>query len=196
MRVGRHTVLVLCGSLSYAGSLGALDQGVEARFESAVRADSAGNCERAVSLYADLAELDVPGALVNLGRMYMLGRCVNKDVERAESLFLRAARHDVPYAHANLATLYQEGLLGRPDYRRAYDHWSEAARLGVVFWDQLALMHYEGLGVPRNPEEAERLLRQGADSGDERAKHMLIEVYRDETGPLYSPEKAEAYEGR
>jgi TPR repeat protein len=165
-------------------------------FGRAYRADQAGRCDEAVPAYEALVLEDAPGAMVNLGRMYMSGRCVERDPAKAEQLFVLAATYADPNAHANLGALYFEGLLGQPDYARAYMHWSQAARRGVIFFTQLAKMHYEGLGVPKDPESAEAILLQGAARDDQASIDMLVEIYADPAGPLYAPEKAAKYARR
>lgn len=164
------------------------------RFGDALRADQADQCDQALPAYHELAEAGLPGAMLNLGRLYQQGRCVEQDFDKARQYFLRAASYRMPDAHANLALLYFAGDLGQPDYPRAFQHWSMAARLGVVYWVELANMHYRGFGTPQDPEAAEALLIEGAIRGDVGAKRRLIEFYQDETGPLYSLEKAAEYD--
>lgn len=169
-------------------------QAAKSDVEAAYQAEQDGRCEEAVTAYQQLVDADEPAAMVNLGRLYMTGRCVAKDPAKAEELFVVAASYADPNAHANLATLYFDGLLGEPDYGRAYMHWSQAARRGMIFYSELARMHYQGLGTPKDPETAESILLQGAERGDPASIQMLAEIYSDENGPLYSPEKAANYQ--
>jgi hypothetical protein len=50
-------------------------------------------------------------------------------------------------------------------------------------------MHYEGQGVEKEPLQAEYILLEGVESGDNLSRQLLIEYYSDKQGPLYSTEK-------
>ncbi len=100
----------------------AYDEELEKEFMVALAADVAGDCDKALPLYVSLADEGVSGAMINLGNMHLLGRCVEKDPKRALALLNVAASHQTPVAHIHLANLYYEGHLGEPDYSRAYLH--------------------------------------------------------------------------
>lgn len=165
------------------------DDELEKKFMMALAADQADDCDKALPLYTSLADEGVSGAMINLGNMHLTGRCVEKDPKRALALLNVAASYQTPVAHIHLANLYYEGHLGTPDYRRAYLHLSQAARMGLINRPLLAAMHYSGQGVEKEPLQAENILLDGINSGDELSRQLLIEYYSDEQGPLYSPEK-------
>ena len=165
------------------------DEVLEKEFMLALAADEAGDCNKALPLYISLADEGVPGAMINLGNMYLTGRCVEKDPKRALALLNVAVSYQTPVAHIHLANLYYEGHLGEPDYKRAYLHLSRAARMGLFNRPLFATMHYQGQGVEKEPLQAEYILLEGIKAGDETSKALLIEYYSDQNGPLYSPEK-------
>ena len=167
----------------------AYDEDLEREFMIALAADEAGDCDNALPLYISLADEGVSGAMINLGNMYLLGRCVEKDPKRALALLNVAASYQTPVAHIHLANLYYEGHLGEPDYSRAYLHLSQAVRMGLINRTLFAKMHYEGQGVEKEPLQTEIILPDGIKSGDDVSRQLLIEYYSDEQGPLYSPEK-------
>ncbi len=167
----------------------AYDEELEREFMIALAADEAGDCDKALPLYISLADEGVSGAMINLGNMYLLGRCVEKDPERALALLNVAASYQTPVAHIHLANLYYEGHLGEPDYSRAYLHLSQAARMGLLNRPLFAKMHYQGQGVEKEPLQAEYILQEGVKAGDETSKALLVEYYSDQNGPLYDPEK-------
>jgi len=168
----------------------AYDEELEEEFMIALAADEAGDCDKALPLYISLADEGVSGAMINLGNMYLLGRCVDKDAKRALALLTVAVSYQSPMAHIHLANLYYEGHLGEPDYSRAYLHLSQAARMGLLNRPLFAKMHYQGQGVDKEPLQAEYILQEGIKAGDETSKALLIEYYSDQNGPLYAPEKA------
>jgi TPR repeat protein len=165
------------------------DEELEKEFMAALAADEAGDCDKALPLYISLADQGVPGAMINLGNMYLTGRCVEKDPKRALALLNVAVSYQTPVAHIHLANLYYEGHLGEPDYKRAYLHLSRAAKMGLLNRPLFAKMHYQGQGVEIEPLQAEYILQEGIKAGDETSKALLIEYYSDQNGPLYSPEK-------
>ena len=167
----------------------AFDEELEKEFMVALAADGAGDCDKALPLYVSLADEGVSGAMINLGNMYLIGRCVEIDPKRALALLNVAASYQTPVAHIHLANLYYEGHLGEPDYSRAYLHLSQAAKMGLLNRSLFAKMHYQGQGVDKEPLQAEYILQEGIKSGDETSKALLIEYYSDQNGPLYSPEK-------
>ena len=165
------------------------DEELEKDFMVALAADQAGDCDTALPLYTSLADEGVSGAMINLGNMHLIGRCVEKNPKRALALLNVAASYQTPVAHIHLANLYYEGHLGEPDYSRAYLHLSQAARMGLLNRPLFAKMHYEGQGVEKEPLQAEVILLDGIESGDDLSRKLLIEYYSDEQGSLYSPEK-------
>lgn len=182
-------ILLLTGFLLSTHAL-ADDEELEKEFMIALAADEAGDCDKALPLYIGLADEGVSGAMINLGNMYLTGRCVEKDPKRALALLNVAVSYQTPVAHIYLANLYYEGHLGEPDYKRAYLHLSRAARMGLLNRPLFATMHYQGQGVEKEPLQAEYILLEGIKAGDETSKALLIEYYSDQNGPLYSPEKA------
>jgi TPR repeat protein len=181
----------LLSGLLLSTSVLADDDELEQGFMIALAADEAGDCDKALPLYISLADEGVSGAMINLGSMYLTGRCVDKDPKRALALLNVAASYQTPVAHIHLANLYYEGHLGEPDYGRAYLHLSQAARMGLLNRPLFAQMHYQGQGVEKEPLQAEYILQEGIKAGDETSKAMLIEYYSDQNGPLYAPEKAQ-----
>jgi len=122
--------------------------------------------------------------------MSLIGHCVEKNLKRTLALLTVAASYHSPDAHIHLANLFYEGHLGKPNYKRAYLHLSQAARMGLLNRPLFAKMYYQGQGMDKEHLQAEYILLEGIDAGDELSKILLIEYYSDAQGPLYSPEKA------
>ena len=53
----------------------------------------------------------------------------------------------------------------------------------------LGNMHLTGHCVEKEPLQAEYILQEGINSGDEASKVLLIEYYSNQNGPLYAPRK-------
>jgi len=167
------------------------DAELEKEFMVALAADEAGDCDKALPLYINLADEGVPGAMINLGNMYLTGRCVEKDPKMALALLNVAVSYQTPVAHIHLSSLYYDGHLGVPDYSRASLHLSQGARMGLLNRALFAKMHYDDHVLDRELLEAEYILQEGIKAGDGASKTLLIEYYSDENGPLYDPDKAQ-----
>jgi TPR repeat protein len=122
------------------------------------------------------ADAGDPESKNGLATMLLFGLGGPPDLERGRRLMEEAAREGSVGANLSIALRYSRGADGYPrDPARAFAHTSAAAaaersngRGSFAQW-QLAMMHVEGNGTPRNPQEAFRLLAPLSEAGSVRA---------------------------
>lgn len=110
----------------------------------------------------------------NLASLLMLGAGGPADEPRARRLREEAARGGSVGAHLTLTEAYARGAGGYPrDPARAFEHARAAAAIRSPIQDfaqwRLAMMHLEGVGTPRDPREAYRILVTASENGGVRA---------------------------
>ncbi len=103
--------------------------------------------------------------MVNLGYMYARGHGVRSDPAFALELYRRAA--DAGDAEGMNAVGYRYNFASKPDLPKAI-HWYclAVSRGNSRAMNNLALLFYNGQGVPRDRNETVRLWRQSAARGD------------------------------
>ncbi len=82
---------------------------------------------KATTWLTRLAEQGNVGAMNDLGKAYLQGQGVPKNVKLAQSLFEKAAVLGSAAAPFNLGILFQTGALGNPDYPRALKNFQLSA---------------------------------------------------------------------
>lgn len=106
----------------------------------------------------------------SLATMLMMGIGGPADEAGGRRLMEEAARMGSIGAHLSIAERYLRGVDGYPrDAVRAFEHMRSAAASnepGGLFarW-RLAMMHLEGVGTPRNPQEAYRIVAAASEAG-------------------------------
>ena len=152
------------------------------------------NPQKAAKIYSYLAHKNNPKALVELGKCYINGDGVKKDVALAQRLFEKAAKLGSKSALCHLALIYQKGLNGVVNYKRAYTLYKKAADLGSVqgMYGAGHLL-YKGLGVEQNYEEAVKLLKQGAERGHSGCCLLLASYYANGYDNGQDMDKAQKY---
>ncbi len=78
-------------------------------FEDALKADNAGDYEKAVELYKKSAEQGNATAQYNLGNMYNKGQGVKQDYNKAVELWQKVADKGDASAQLNLGNMYKDG---------------------------------------------------------------------------------------
>ena len=121
--------------------------------------------------------------MVNLGYMYARGHGVRSDPAYALDLYHRAA--DAGDAEGMNAVGYRYNYATEPDFPKAI-HWYclAVARGNSRAMNNLALLFYNGQGVPPDRDEALRLWRLSAARGDLNAEaNVGVQLATDATLP-------------
>jgi TPR repeat protein len=141
-----------------------------------------------------LAKLEEAGASDNrfaldqLGDMYFDGSGVEKDEARALAYYLRAVEAGSDRRFDRLAAMYAQGRGTPVDQAKAasfgkdaVDALSKTAASDSWAAYRLGMLYLEGAGVPRNPQEALRLLKVSAAAGRGDAMIAIADLYYDGT---------------
>jgi localization factor PodJL len=124
---------------------------------------------QAAQWYERAAAQGLAAAQYRLGSMYEHGRGRPVDREQAVALYEKAAAAGNINAMHNLAVLKTD-VSGHRDYQQAASWFRKAAERGLKDSQfNLAVLHEQGLGVPRNPENAVFWYSLAAVQGDEEA---------------------------
>lgn len=132
--------------------------------------------------FKPLAEQGVAKAQLQLGEMYLNGRCKpqagKEGAAEAAKWFRLAAEQGSIDARINLGLLYSSGTGVEKNeketlnwYRKAADQGSSKAQ-----W-MIGYMHSTGLGMPKNDTEAFNWYRKSAMQGNEVGQRLLGELY-------------------
>ena len=105
----------------------------------------------------------------------------NQDAQAFERVDAASRRGDED-AVALLGWFYDTGKHVPRDYARAADLYRRAMRENPSVQWRLGVMHDLGQGVPENPQEAVRLLRQAAGEDDANANASLAVMYANGRG--------------
>ena len=135
----------------------------------------------AAAWYRRAAEGGDLEGITSLGSLYLTGEGVRRDPLEAARLLRSAAERGNARAMCNLASLYEDGAPGIPAdpglaaawYRRSAEAgWS----LGGYF---LAVLSFEGRGVPQSDEEGLRWLHAASRAGHLRSTTWLAQLYEE-----------------
>jgi hypothetical protein len=109
------------------------------------------NYEKALDIWAEMANQGDSASVNALGMMYQSGKGVARDVGAAARLYKKAAQAGLPAAQNNLAVLYEGGEGVPQDLVKAVDLYRRAAAQGYV-WAQynLGRLHASGSGVNKD----------------------------------------------
>lgn len=151
-----------------------------------------------------LAEAGDPNAAYLLGRKYLSGIDVKKDVRKAANLFAQAAAKGHVEAQVELGTLYVEGRLGEDGkYEKALPLFEQAAeqssaetkndnnqwyRMEARY--QLGKMYLNGRGVPKDENKGVGLIKTAAENKHSDAQATLAHLY--ETGTVVNQSHEQA----
>lgn len=127
--------------------------------EEGVAALRAGNTQRAVNAWTDLARIGNPAAITNLAVLYLTGTGVERDVSLALQLLGAASDFGFPVAQYNLAKVHANAVtfgVALPDpVTRTTEMYRAAAHGGHVRAQMmLGIRTYLGIGTPRDPAGA------------------------------------------
>lgn len=130
--------------------------------------DKAGNYKEAMVAYKAAMEKGHKRAIYNVATGLMkTQRGVKKDPAAALALMERAVDEKVMFALSGLGDYYRLGVGGRRNYPKAIDYYNQAIAAGdSQGYVGLAIMTYDGTGVPRNRNKACDLWQKGSSLGD------------------------------
>ena len=128
----------------------------------------------AVSWYGKAAAQENPCAAYRLGKLYLEGKDVPKDVQKAVAYLTDSAEHGNQYAQYALGKLYLTGQGVKQDRERAWAYFYESAEQGNEYAD-FFLEHFDQVRRPNVFLAATRLL------------HHLSQIFRDNSVPPAAP---------
>jgi len=136
-------------------------------------------------------QFNEPGAQFILGRMYLLGQEVGKDMKEAERWFKKSAGQGNADAQFELAKLYVSDSIGRTNF-------AEAVRLLKLAVEEehrgasylLGELYLRGKGVAQNHAQAAVFLREAALDGHTQAQFLLGGLYHKGHGVAKNRTKA------
>uniref|UniRef100_A0A158R5Z5 Small ribosomal subunit protein uS5m n=1 Tax=Syphacia muris TaxID=451379 RepID=A0A158R5Z5_9BILA len=136
--------------------------------------------ETAFKHFSKAAQSDNPLGQSGLGVMYLHGKGVKQDYDKAHRFFKLAADHGWVDGQLNLGHMYYskvtEGLGVKRNYKSAIRYFQLASQSGnVLAYYNLAQIHANGVGAPRNCHTAVELYKNVAERG--RWSERLMEAY-------------------
>jgi len=129
--------------------------------------------KQAVDWYTKAAKQGLASAQFNLGRMYVAGKGITRDVELGISWQLKAAEQGLAGAQFAIGKRYFSGVGLTQDYQQALDMFLRAAEQGFAdAQNQLGVMHFQGEGVPKDNVQAHKWFNIASTSDDASAKRL------------------------
>lgn len=184
-------IILVTGSLVYAGSPGSAQSEIELIRQQAVKGDPGDQLLYGLAIIDGRYGLDpdiasgmswikraADGgdnyAAMVLGKAYAQGKGVKKDPVKAVLWWRKAADGDNTEAKYHLAMAYMEGKGVAKDLQKAGSWLKQAADEGSADAQyQLGQMHSEGVVVEKDQDTAMEWLRRAADNGHLEAVHLL-----------------------
>jgi len=122
-----------------------------------------GNAVSAIPLFEQAAELGDPTAKSQLATIYLLGMGIPSDADKAKTLYSDAAQHGDIMGQAGLGLYYLLKDTDADSLEEAHAWLQDAAKRGHPGALYVrGILHYRGLGVPRDEKEGVRLLEESA----------------------------------
>ena len=141
-----------------------------------------GDSEQAVKWIRKAAEAGKTDARYMLGKLYLEGTYVEKNIERAVQLFRQSAEQGHEYAQYHLGKLYLIGEAVSKDIEQAISYFEQSVEQGNQYAQYiLGKLYLCGLDVPRDKEKAIPYLQASAAQGNIYAQFFLdhLDSFRD-----------------
>lgn len=155
------------------------------------------DASKAEQLYTRAAEQGDDVAQFMLGLHYRYGKLLPMEVTKAKEWLTKSANQGNAVAQYELADLYLNGLSDSPDWSAAVIWLRRAASqphpVAVRAQAILGAILLEGLGVPRDEQEAARLFSLAAEQGHVEAQYMLGRLHQHGIGVDRDNDKALAF---
>lgn len=117
-------------------------------------------------------------AMYRLGKLYLQGDIIEKNIGEALRWLWEADAKGNPYAQYQLGKLYLKGEDVAADYETAERMFEKSVQQGNAYAKySLAKMHLQGLARYSNIQTAIRLLTEAADQGNQWAEYQLGKMY-------------------
>lgn len=117
-------------------------------------------------------------AMYRLGKLYLQGDDIEKNITEALRWLWEADAKDNPYAQYQLGKLYLKGENVAVDYATAEQMFEKSIRQGNAYaMYSLAKMHIQGLARFSNIQTAIHLLTKAAQMGNQWAEYQLGKMY-------------------
>ncbi len=143
-------------------------------YESAYNAYEKKDCGKAIELSEKLSNKGVSNATNQLGLMYRVGKCREKNYVLAMNYFLLASSQGSGIAAYNIAGMYMIGEGVEVDFVKAFPYLKRAA---AVSYPQAAydmgIFYNDGLGVEKNTKTANSWFRKASSLGIGEASFRL-----------------------
>ncbi len=137
----------------------------------------------ALALFRQSASLGEPRAMAEVGKLYLAGQGVGKDVNEAVTWFRKAAEAGNPSGMVFLAAMYAQGSGVPKDDGEAVRWFRKAADAGDrIGMDGLGQVYANGRGVPKDDGEAARWFGKAAEAGNPSGMHHLGAMYEKGSG--------------
>ncbi|GBC08662.1 hypothetical protein RclHR1_00830013 [Rhizophagus clarus] len=142
------------------------------------------NKTKAIEIYKIAAEKGESCCVQNeLGKLYELGRDMNKDLNQAVYWYNKAIESGCMAAKYNLGQCYQYGNGVEKDERKAFEYYKNSASQGHFFAQfQLSECYYKGIGTEVNKRKAFELYKETAEKGHYWGYKMLVDRYQNRNG--------------
>ncbi len=109
-----------------------------------------------------------------IGKMYQIGKGVEKNYDEALKYYQKAADQGYPQAQNALGGMYHDGLAVPRNYKIAIQWYKKSAEQGYASaQNNLAYMYTSGFGVSRNYEEAIKWLKKAVEQSDPVAQNSF-----------------------
>ena len=144
--------------------------------------ESIGQHKLAFEYYEKSASNGYHRGLVSLGWAYQKGIGTDKDDAEAFRCFVLAAQLGSSDAQWRVGKMYRDGTVVKQNYQTAIKYYRLAIPHQPTAHTMLGYLYANGLGVPRDYNEAAQLYQAASDRGHACASYNLALFYRDGHG--------------
>ncbi|HLD46068.1 MAG TPA: tetratricopeptide repeat protein, partial [bacterium] len=139
---------------------------VQGKLKEALASYEAQEYSSALAHFVTLAEEGSSEAQYHVGRMYLLGQGVGKDLKISASWYQKAANQGNAKAQNDLGVMYLRGIGVPQDYKKGFEWIGQAANAGLIDAQfSMGLLYAEGKGVRKNLQQAASWFEQAAKQG-------------------------------
>ena len=131
--------------------------------------------EKAYECFKQASDLGDEWASAMIGRMYMYGHAVGRDIKKAENLLAQGAYKGIPFAQFCLADIFRDEY---KDYSSAFRWYKESADAGNAYsMHMTGLSYYFGEGVNEDDDNALSYFLRAAESESEISYYYIGCIY-------------------
>lgn len=145
------------------------------------------NCRKAAPWFEKAAEQGHPQAMRVLGRWLIRGNVIDKDLDKGILLLRLAVEKGDGRAHYFLGDAYEKGLVASQSPEKAFSLYEKGAQLEDIYCQlERARCLMEGVGTPKNEEEALFIYQKLDLKKVPEASWKLAEYYKDTDEKKYA----------